>query len=291
MIEKNKERIFMVGSRWLYYKIYSGIKISDELLIVVIDKLTHKFSEKKMIDKWFFIRYADPEQHIRLRFHLTDLDYISDIIREMNSELELFVNKKMISSVQIGMYNRELERYGNYTIEESESLFHLNSVFIINLTKLIKDKNNLWLFGMKFIDRFLDLWNLSLEDKKALLENLKNSFGQEHGINKALKKQLSLKFRHNRKNIEHVIENYTNAQVESFLETHQELAAPIIHEILKKKSNNLLEIPLDDLLSSYLHMHCNRLFRSRQRTNEWVLYDLLYNYYYSKHARLKKHNK
>ena len=45
------------------------------------------------------------------------------------------------------------------------------------------------------------------------------------------------------------------------------------------------------LMYSYLHMHCNRLFSSENRMNEWVLYDLLYQYYYSKQARIDKNLK
>ena len=44
-------------------------------------------------------------------------------------------------------------------------------------------------------------------------------------------------------------------------------------------------------MSSYIHMHCNRLFKSNQRLNEWVLYDLLYEYYYSEFNREKYKHK
>ena len=47
---------------------------------------------------------------------------------------------------------------------------------------------------------------------------------------------------------------------------------------------------LNDLLSSYIHMTFNRLFRTQQRTHELILYDYLYRYYNSIIQRLKKRN-
>ena len=44
---------------------------------------------------------------------------------------------------------------------------------------------------------------------------------------------------------------------------------------------------LYQLLGSYIHMLLNRYFRSNQRAQETVVYDLLWTYYKSKYAQLK----
>jgi hypothetical protein len=45
------------------------------------------------------------------------------------------------------------------------------------------------------------------------------------------------------------------------------------------------EIMLDDLLGSYIHMMMNRMFRTRQRLMEMVLYDFLFRTYKSALAK------
>ncbi|MDR0295220.1 MAG: hypothetical protein LBH91_03380 [Prevotellaceae bacterium] len=44
------------------------------------------------------------------------------------------------------------------------------------------------------------------------------------------------------------------------------------------------------MLSSYIHMTLNRLFRTQQRMHELVMYDYLFRYYTSMQARQKTMN-
>lgn len=48
-----------------------------------------------------------------------------------------------------------------------------------------------------------------------------------------------------------------------------------------------LTIPIEELVSSYIHMAVNRLMPSQQRLYEMVQYDFLYKYYRSKLAQGK----
>jgi thiopeptide-type bacteriocin biosynthesis protein len=282
------QRNFFLGSEWLYYKIYSGERISDQLLINTILPLMDKHIEAQYIDKWFFIRYGDPELHIRLRIHFSDFKHFTVVIKEIHDNLVQYVDQRVITKVSSDTYKRELERYGNHTIEASENLFCLNSTFVLKLLTKLTDDKMLWIYGIKFIDCFLDLWGFNLRQKEAFLEDLKIAFGKEHGIHKNLRKQLNLKYRNQQELIFNTLEK--DLLVDKLLEDYKENAQPYITLIKEKKKKNELTIELTDLISSYLHMHCNRLFRSNQRTNEWVLYYMLYKYYNSKIGQLKSQN-
>lgn len=59
---------------------------------------------------------------------------------------------------------------------------------------------------------------------------------------------------------------------------------PIINDISLKLKKDL---STDSLLSSYIHMMLNRLFRSKNRIHELVIYDFMYQYYKSEIAREK----
>ena len=281
------KRIYTVGSEWLYYKIYVGPQTSDYLLISILNPVTNDLLEKKIIDKWFFIRYADPENHIRVRFHLKKIEYISYIIRELYEKLEYYVKSKIIFDIQIGTYKRELERYGLYIMEEVESLFHFNSNLIIKIIEItFENSKNRWLLGMKAIDSLLNQWGYDLLSKKIFLEKLKNDFGEEFGVNKNIRKQLSLKFRNNKTAIESILKNSHNINeakepFDKFIKSN----SIIIKKIIQKNEALNAMIDYDNLLKSLIHMHCNRLFKSNQRLNEWVVYDLLFRYYHSSFAR------
>ena len=66
------KRTYQLGEEWLYYKVYCGVRTANSILANEISSLTQELLSDGLIDKWFFIRYADPEKHLRLRFKLTD---------------------------------------------------------------------------------------------------------------------------------------------------------------------------------------------------------------------------
>jgi thiopeptide-type bacteriocin biosynthesis protein len=283
-------RLFIVGSEWLYYNIYLGPQTSDKFLILIISPLTEMLIQEGTIDKWFYIRYKDEDGfHLRVRFHLCETKNSSKVILKFHDLIVPYLQERSVSNVTINTYKRELERYGFDTIEEFESLFFVNSQLILNLIILAEDsQENRWLYGMKSIDAFLESCGFNLEQKKELLESLKTGFGNEFGIDKEIRKQLSKKYRDNRSKIEAVF-NDKNEDLDNLIKGFIKESKVYFEIILqKRKSNSTDKSPaIDALLSSYIHMHCNRLFQSKQRKSEWVLYDLLYEYYYSKIARLK----
>ena len=64
------QRKFIPGSQWLYFKIYTGVKTADEVLAHTIRPFLRELYAERWIDGSFFIRYNDPDFHIRLRLHI-----------------------------------------------------------------------------------------------------------------------------------------------------------------------------------------------------------------------------
>jgi len=131
-----------------------------------------------------------------------------------------------------------------------------------------------------------------MERKFDLVTILRENFGREHGMNRGLKDQMEKKFRNDRAVINELMDR-SNDQVSEMLPLFQLLAQkstavkPIAEQILTLSKNNRLGMPLNDLMASYSHMMANRLFKSKQRTHEMVLYDFLHRYYKSEIARQK----
>jgi thiopeptide-type bacteriocin biosynthesis protein len=293
------QRNFSIGSEWLYYKFYSGIKTADKLLAEVIRPLTEELIEKKYIDKFFFIRYFDPENHIRLRFHFTDLKQLANVISAVHKAIQPYQDQGMISKVQTDTYTRELERYGVNAIEIAESLFHIDSVVTLNLLDLIDGAEGeiiRWQFAVRSMDDLLTNLNFNSAEKLQLLDRMKTSFFREHGESKELKLQLDAKFRTERKLVEDILNREIDETREiqpliELLEWKKEQVQPLAEQLLQLKNDKQLQLELNDLASSYIHMLLNRIFMSRQRTYEMVVYDLLYRYYKSIAGREKSKNK
>ena len=64
-----RRRSFPPGSEWLFAKLYSGPATADQVLRDVVRPVVERVLSAGAADRWFFIRYGDPDWHLRLRFH------------------------------------------------------------------------------------------------------------------------------------------------------------------------------------------------------------------------------
>ncbi|KAA2218521.1 thiopeptide-type bacteriocin biosynthesis protein [Maribacter flavus] len=288
-------RNFCVGSEWVYYKIFTGYKTADLVLTEIIKPITEQLLQENSINKWFFIRYSNPEHHLRIRFLCSDQNVIGKVISKLYIPLNQYMGKDLIWKIQLDTYNREIERYGTETIELSENLFYYDSDTTIKFLDLIEGDEGeqlRWLFGLKSINHLLNCFNYSLEEKMNLMEILKTGFGQEFGMSRPLKKQLDDKFRVQRVRIEEFMlfteENKLEyAPIIKLLEENEKKTRPLAKQILLILNKGSQETKLNNLMSSYIHMLMNRLFKSKNRLNEMVCYDFLFRYYTSEIARIK----
>lgn len=129
--EHKIQRNFSIGSEWLYFKLYGGVKVADKILLENIKPLVEELLQKKLIDYWFFIRYSDPDNHLRVRFHLPDTSKIGDVILLFYQFIRPAESVKYIWKIQTETYVRELERYGFENITLSEKLFFFDSQSIL----------------------------------------------------------------------------------------------------------------------------------------------------------------
>lgn len=277
-------RTYHPGSEWIYYKIYTGPKTADGLLTSLIQPVTEKLINERHIDKWFFIRYEDPKFHLRVRFKVADLDAISNVIREFNSQATSFIEDGLIWKIQLDTYQREIERYGLSTIDASESLFFYDSEMIVNLLNLIDDSEEgeglRWLFSIRAIDTFLNDFHLLEDQKLYVLEQLKINFCQEFNMNRFLKKQLDKKYLSHKESIEQFLKIGENEahELSSLMNCMNRKSQHTITHINEIKSK-LDPKELNSYLASNIHMIMNRLFRSKNRLYEMVVYYFTYKYY------------
>lgn len=291
----NVKRNFIVGSEWLYVKIYAGTKTSDKLLTTVIKPFTEKLLAEGEIEKWFFIRYADPEEHIRLRFYnASKPGFWNHVLAQLTALVQPLIDDGVIQKIQIDTYKRELERYGHKSFENIETVFFADSVAVVSFLDLLggdEGERYRWLVALRGVDTLLNDLGLSLERKKMLLDNLRESFFREFNGNTQLTVQLNDKYRlHTR-------------EIGSFMDCRNDEANEIqeVTALFEVRSSQIrqalellpggLDIPLENFSASIVHMFLNRLFVSKQRVHELVIYHYLKKYYESMLARTQKEPK
>ncbi|UTW64793.1 lantibiotic dehydratase [bacterium SCSIO 12643] len=287
---------FNLGSEWLYYKIYTGTKTADMILTDVIKPLVEFLKQKKWIDSWFFIRYADPEHHLRLRFHLPEIDKLGLVISKFNESFEEYENNGSIWSIKNDVYERENSRYGYNSIHIAEQIFHWESECITDVIAHIEGDEGeevRWKFAVRAVDDLIDIFKYTPEEKRDFMEWLKSAFAEEFGMDRFLKKQMDKKFREHRNLLIEVLDRskdqYSNHKtLLELLSRKRMFSQGLVDELLEMQRNNELHVNMHELLASFIHMLLNRLFKSKQRVHEMVVYDFLWRTYRSEIARRSK---
>ncbi len=287
------KRTFTIGSKWLYYKIYCGVKVADKILREVIKPICDSLKDNNHIEKWFFIRYRDSDNHLRVRFYLANDSSFAIVNSVLSSALQDYIENRLIWKVIIDTYKQEIERYGSNTISIAEDLFCNDSDLCISIISMLEGdygERIRWAMAMRSIDSLIDDFKYTLEAKFELLVYMKNSFEEEFNADKYLKKQLSSKYRKESDFIKQIMDKSNDdlSQYKTIIElikVRSDLNITLIEKMLYLQKEGKLEKSLNSFMWSYLHMLCNRIFISKQRIHELVIYFFLYQYHKSNLAR------
>lgn len=289
--QQHVERYFPPGTAWMYYKIYAGENTADEIIRGILYPFAQKMLRQKVIDKWFFIRYADPHHHIRMRLHLRDANNPFAWQAFKQAILPAF-KQKLISRLQMDTYDRELERYGAGTIELSESLFHINSTCISELLLQLhreQNKKHRNMAGLLWIDSIMTALHYSHAEKVDFYKRNFESFTAEfsyHG-NKDQRERMNEDYRANTALIARYVQGTGEEEaMPAIIRRFSPGAAGVIGSVRKQFEANGQHY--DYALRSYLHMFMNSLMPAQQRWEEFRVYFYLLRYYTSQVARLSK---
>jgi thiopeptide-type bacteriocin biosynthesis protein len=283
-------RSFAFGSEWLYVKIYCGPKTAERIMIEAISPLVKTLLSERIIQRWFFIRYADPDAHIRIRFHGANKFWI-EVMDRMNHCLEHYLGEKLITKLQIDTYDRELERYGHQTIEKCENLFWHDSEAVLGFIQhLVSDEDETyrWLFALRSIDALLEDFKMSLKEKAKFIETVQGDFFKEFSVDSRKKYSLDVKYRQETNLIKSHM-NPLNDERNEFIEAND-----LLRRRSKMVAENIVDIKgsiatgLNQIIASIVHMNLNRLLVTDHRKQELVIYHFLYNHYQSKLAMEEK---
>ena len=282
---------FPPGSEWLYVKLYTGPATADRLLRDLIKAFVKDVKRKHGVDCWFFIRLSDPDFHLRLRFHGKPNRLRDSVQPLLKDALAPFLADNRVWRVQFDTYEREVERYGGAEgIALTEQLFQIDSEAVLDLIDMLdpgdSGADERWMLAVYGIDRLLDDFGIKLNMKHSILQEMRDAFAKEFGIDQSLLMQINKKFRNQRKRLEALL----NAPVKrdhplapglAVLQARSRKLATIVRKLKLSEEKGRLAISIRDLMPHYIHMHANRLLRNAHRPQELVLYHWLTRLYES----------
>lgn len=240
-----------IGTECLSFELY-GINNSEKYVAEHLTNLVASFKEKNIIDSFFYLHYANPKYHIRIRFFkryiLKSIEYI---INCFNEQIKLGV----IGSFKICPYDREIERYGGLNgIEIAEKLFYIDSKASMWALKNLSGEEREMYFVVSCLE-YLKIWGWDLKQQLIWIDN------------KVTKGICSDRWRL-------VRSRYYKYYLEGNIYSISELS--LEKEIVfQEYSLQGIDLPSEQerILSSLLHVFFNRMFgMNREKENQLLAY-------------------
>ena len=128
-------RRFPPGSEWLYLKLFTGHATVDQVLADLAPALSQALASGRA-DSWHFVRYGDPDWHLRLRVHGPPEALLGDVLPRLHDLTAPMLAAGLVWRTQLDTYEREVERYGGPAgVVHCERIFHADSEAVTEIMR------------------------------------------------------------------------------------------------------------------------------------------------------------
>jgi thiopeptide-type bacteriocin biosynthesis protein len=119
-----QQRHLLPGQGCLYFKLYGPATHQNDVLAALAEPL------QAGAVPWFFVRYRDPEAHLRVRI-MGSPETLQALQLLVMQEIERLRSRGLVTRVLLDTYEREIERYGGpATMPLCEAIFTVDSAVV-----------------------------------------------------------------------------------------------------------------------------------------------------------------
>jgi thiopeptide-type bacteriocin biosynthesis protein len=283
---------FAPGSEWLYAHFYTGASAADQVLAEVITPVAARAISGGAVDRWFFLRYADPEWHLRFRLHGAPGRLWSEVLQDLFAAATPLLDDGRIGKLVLQTYKRETDRYGGPRgIELAERIFQADSEAVAEIAAAYAGDEGAgarWRLALRGADMMLDDAGVGFEDKRLVVDQSRVFYGARFHPDRALTRAIGDRFRKERASLDALFEGALSGPLgpgTQALLRRSEKTRPLFAELRARERAGELTQSIVLMAGSYVHMHMNRMLRTDALAQELVLYDFLGRLYDAQQAR------
>jgi thiopeptide-type bacteriocin biosynthesis protein len=265
-----RERTHLPGGEWLFCKLYGGSSREDELIGWHLREFCRQVEERELSDLSFYMRYRDPDPHVRLRFHGDPARLCGELLPEVYRWVSGLQAEGLLTRLVIDSYEPEIERYGGPDlIASAERMFAADSRCTaewIGLQRAGQMRMSRELLAVLSVNDLLEQFGLSLEEKVRWFEP------------RIVQKEYLQTFRQDRRTYLRLLdpvngqaalrEHPDGSKIVLALNQRSEAVRQYAERVRRAEEMGSLANQFDDLVESVVHLHLNRLLgidRERER--------------------------
>jgi thiopeptide-type bacteriocin biosynthesis protein len=259
------------GSDWLFAKFYTSRTLEEDLIANPMRDFAEQARASGLAEEWFFIRYSDPDPHIRLRFR----GQPDRLTRELLPSLCTWAGGMMAEGrclrFALDTYDREVERYGGPDgTDVAESIFAADSraaAILLNLLLERELKMDRTTLAILSVDDLLSSLGLSETERLQWYKDQNPAWDE---VGKAYRERKTL-LRALLGDPQRLMSEPGGVDVAMVFASRRAALAPLAVRLNKLAEAGELTQKPATLFSSYVHLHFNRLLGSDAASERNVL--------------------
>jgi lantibiotic biosynthesis protein len=272
-----RSRRFEPGSAWLFAKLYGPKSMADRLLTETITPLRDRLRAAELIDRWFFIRYLDPDRHLRVRFHGRPHHLMHEVLPALHEAIAPALDRGIAYRMSLDTYEREVERYGGLEgVELMEAAAEADSDAVLDVLRGVMTPAERRLLTVASLAALYADSGLELEVCRQCCAQLRQRWSQGHEY--LLKGRLGADARRERRDVEEAVaalEAHDPPLAIKALRARSHTLRPVLARLRVLDEADRLQQPLSDVVCSLAHMFVNRLLREGAGRDELRVHDAL----------------
>lgn len=267
------ERVHLPGSEWLFLKLYGPRGREEELIGWHLREFCARAEQEGIARESFFMRYADPDHHVRLRFHAAPTEisnrlfpWVSEWARQMQAE-------GLLTRLVIDTYDPEIERYGGPgLIALAERAFSADSRVVAEWLarhRMGQMSMELTMLGVISIVDMAEQFGLSLVDQLRWFDTRVSPKKYVHEFRQDRRQYLRLidpDAQH-----EGLRSHADGGWIRHTLLQRQDAFRSYAAEIRKLEQQGDASQSMDSILASMVHLHLNRLLGTDRPQEDRVM--------------------
>jgi thiopeptide-type bacteriocin biosynthesis protein len=285
------ERSFSPGSEWLYAKIYTGPSQFDMLLERLGETVLGR-CQSAGVSCWFFVPYADPAPHLRLRLRGPPHALWGSVLGWLRDALGPLEKAGVVARLQLDTYEREVERYGGPRgIESAEQIFGVDSEACRQLIAECQGDTELrWQLTLVGIDRLLSDLGFDLEERFTLASTRLERYRAEFDVTLQQKKRIANEYRRHSRRLSALLwlppgeVAVREARALAVIEQRSASGAGACRRLREASDAGGLTRDRASIAGALAHMHAVRMLGPSVRLYELVMYEYLRRQYETRRA-------
>uniref|UniRef100_UPI00333EAFFE thiopeptide-type bacteriocin biosynthesis protein n=1 Tax=Gemmatimonas sp. TaxID=1962908 RepID=UPI00333EAFFE len=284
-----RRRVYTPTGEWTYAKIYLGIGSADRILRSVVYPLAEASTLTGNVLMWHFLRYADPDFHLRFRLFGDPTHIRKSVLPLLEGTLDEELNAGSIHNLVYATYRPEIERYGGDDgITLSEQIFFHDSRGVARLLASDAfDRTE----RARYQAAFASVAALG-RDFGFTREELAAELRARQGARQDRRIQWSREYREWRAFLSDLRVNSQAGwagEISYHLAQRSTAIAPLVSAFNERFTGTTGRNRLTEIWASLAHMTVNRLLRAPDRLAESMIYDFVARFLLSETA-LNRHS-